>query len=288
MDLNIYEVGPRDGLQNSEFSLTTGEKTRMIDELYHAGLKNIEIASFVNPKKVPNMADAEGVVESTRHLDDFGVLIPNSRGLDRAKAVGAKKFNVFFSHSDEFNIRNLGKQLEDAFPEQKYMLEGENKDNIRAYLSCAFGCPFEGSPKEHELRDVIQKADEIAGTVVLCDTIGASHPTKMVKTLELTRGIDAEVALHLHQRKGRADTMFSNVKAATEWGVTNFDSSIAGLGGCPFIPNSGSNLSTNTLIHWADNNGYDTGIDIYDLSSVTHWLLNKKRLGNSLKSTIIT
>ena len=173
MDLNIYEVGPRDGLQNSEFSLTTGEKTRMIDELYHAGLKNIEIASFVNPKKVPNMADAEGVVESTRHLDDFGVLIPNSRGLDRAKAVGAKKFNVFFSHSDEFNI-------------------------------------------------------------------------------------------------------------------TNFDSSIAGLGGCPFIPNSGSNLSTNTLIHWADNNGYDTGIDIYDLSSVTHWLLNKKRLGNSLKSTIIT
>jgi hydroxymethylglutaryl-CoA lyase len=287
MDLNIYEVGPRDGLQNSKFSLTTEEKTRMVDELYHAGLKNIEIASFVNPKKVPNMADAEEIFESTRHLGDFDVLIPNSRGLDRAKAVGAKKFNVFFSHSDEFNMRNLGKGLEDVFAEQKYMLEDENKENIRAYLSCAFGCPIQGSPKEHKLLDAIKKADEIAGTVVLCDTIGAAHPTKMLQTLQLTKGIEAEVALHLHERKIGGNPIFGNVGAAVAWGVTNFDASIAGLGGCPFIPNSGSNLSTNALIHWANNRGYETGIELNDLLSVTSWLLNKKNHYEDLPPELI-
>ena len=276
-DIEIYEVGPRDGLQNSEFSLTTAEKIRMITELHRGGLKNIEIASFVHPKRVPNMSDAEDVFLETKHLGDFDVLIPNQRGFDRAKAVGVNNFNVFFSPSDEFNLRNLGRTLDMAYPDIKNMLEDENRDNVRAYISCAFGCPFEGMPKENKMREVLKMADEIATEVVLCDTIGSSYPTKMVQTLEMTRRLDADVALHLHQRKNETSNVFANVEAAVEWGVTKFDASIAGLGGCPFIPQSGSNLSTNQLINWAHNSGHETGIELEDLWNVTDWMLHKNR-----------
>ena len=124
-DLSIYEVGPRDGLQNSRFSLTTSEKIRMIESLYHGGLKNIEIASFVHPKMVPQMADAEEVFLGTRHLGEFSALVPNRRGYDRAKAIGVTNFNVFFSASEEFNLRNLGRTLDMVFPDIENMLEEE-------------------------------------------------------------------------------------------------------------------------------------------------------------------
>jgi len=278
MDFSIYEVGPRDGLQSSDTITPTYKKVELIERLAKAGIQNIEVGAMVNPEKVPNMADSAKVYEQISHLEPFcnlGVLIPNKRGLDRAKEVGASKFNVFFSPSDEFNIRNLGNTLDLAYPSIKNMLEDENRDNIRAYISCAFGCPFEGMPNEVKLMNVLKKADEIANEIVLCDTIGVCHPTRMVQTLELTKRLDSSISLHLHNRKNGDTNIFSNVKAAVEWGITDFDSSIAGLGGCPFIPNSGSNLSTNQLIHWADNNGYDTGVDLYDLAELTDWLTYK-------------
>ena len=277
MDLNIYEVGPRDGLQNSKFRLTTDEKISMIKQLSRAGLQNIEVVSFVHPKIMPHMSDAEKVFRETREFGNFGALVPNLRGFDRAKAVKVEHFNVFFSPSDEFNLRNLGRTLDGAYPNIKNMLESENRENIRAYISCAFGCPFEGAPKEHKLQEVMRKAEKIAGNIVLCDTIGVSHPSRMVRTLELTRGLDANIALHLHKRKNGDTNIFSNVQTALEWGISDFDSSIAGLGGCPFIPESGNNLSTNRLINWAHNNGYETGIDLADLSDLTDFLLQKER-----------
>lgn len=277
MHINIYEVGPRDGLQNSAFDVDTQQKIHMIDELYRAGLTNMEITSFVHPKLVPKMADAERVYEGTKHLGDFGVLVPNERGLQRALQVGATKFNVFFSPSNAFNSRNLGKGLETTFHHYSAMLEDIDMDNVRAYISCAFGCPFEGRIKEHELVDSINKAAQLADTVVLCDTIGACHPTQMLQTLELTRGIDADIALHLHHDLQKHDNMFTNIKAAVDWGVDTFDSSIGGLGGCPFIPHSGGNLSTNALIEWAHSNGYETGIELDDLEDITNWVSSQSR-----------
>lgn len=229
----------------------------------------MEIGSFVHPKYVPSMADSADVFLQTRDLGDFDVLIPNQKGFDNAQNVGVKNFNVFFSPSKEFNRRNLNRSLEEKFHELDNMLVDVDRNNVRAYISCAFGCPFEGKPKEHELKNAILKADYLAETVVLCDTIGVAHPTHMLHTLELTRGIDANVALHLHENKNSYRDIFQNVKVALDWGVNIFDSSINGLGGCPFIPGSGGNLSTNQLINWSHDNGYETGIDTKELSYVT-------------------
>ena len=287
MDIEIYEVGPRDGLQNSRFSMSTNNKITLIRELYHAGLNNMEIASFVHPKRVPNMSDAEEVFEATKELGEFGVLVPNQKGFDRAIKSGAKNMNIFFSVSKEFNKRNLNMSLQDKFQELDEMLVDVDRKNVRAYISCAFGCPFEGKPKDHALKDAILKADYLAETVVLCDTIGVSHPTQMVQTLELTRGIDAKIALHLHKNPNIRRDIFDNVKVAAEWGVNMFDSSINGLGGCPFIPNSGSNLSTNQLIHWANNNGYETNVDINNLRYATELVMNLER-GSAVPEALIT
>lgn len=276
MTLEIYEVGVRDGLQNSSFHITTEEKKYMVESLYNAGLKQMEIASFVNPKLVPQMADAKEIFEATKHLDDFDVLIPNKKGLQNAQEVGAKNFNVFFSVSNSFNLRNLNKNLDEIYSELHSMLEDINKENIRVYISCAFGCPIENKPKEKDLVNAIEKASMLGKEVVLCDTIGVAHPTQILQTLELTRKADCEIALHLHQNKEIKRDIFSNVKAAVDWGVDKFDSSIAGLGGCPFIPKSGSNLSTNKLIQWAYDNNYETNIELEDLNEVTAWVQNKR------------
>ena len=270
--ISIYEVGPRDGLQNWEGSLTTDEKISLINDLYDAGLTEIEITSFVHPKRVPNLADAENVVVGTKGLADFGVLVPNLKGFERAKDVGATRFNVCFSPSEEFNVRNWGKRLDVLYAEYAEMLNGVDKENVRVYVSCAFGCPYEGLPNEYKMLRVLKMASELGNTVVLCDTVGACYPSKLLQTLELTRGLPVEIALHLHEG---ANDMFRNVEAAIEWGVTTFDASVGGLGGCPFMPNSGNNLSTNRLIEWAHSRGYQTGVNLAELTRLANWLKNK-------------
>ncbi|UVF62591.1 hypothetical protein QKV95_gp114 [Poseidoniales virus YSH_150918] len=248
----------------------------MIDSLYKAGLREMEITSFVHPKLVPQMADAKEVFQQTKHINNFDVLIPNKKGLDNAKEVGAKNFNVFFSVSDSFNQRNLNKKLNEIHAELYSMLEDVDRENVRVYISCAFGCPIEGKPKENDLQNAIQRASTLGKEIVLCDTIGVAHPTQMLQTLELTKKEDCEIALHLHQNKEIKRDIFSNVKAAVDWGVDKFDSSIAGLGGCPFIPKSGSNLSTNKLIQWAYDNNCEMKVELENLNEITEWVKNKR------------
>ena len=276
-DIEIYEVGPRDGLQNSKFSLNTDEKVKMISELYRGGLRDIEVASFVHPKLVPHMSDAEDVFSKTRDLDNFAALVPNQKGYDRAKSVGVSRFNVYFSPSDEFNLRNLGRTLDKAFPEIKTMLEEEKRENVRAYVSCAFGCPLTGGISDYKLLKSLEMASEIANEIVLCDTIGSAFPTKLLQTLEMTKKLDSDVTLHFHERKNRKTNLFANVDAALEWGITKFDASIAGLGGCPFIPESGNNISTNQLVNHLHNNNYETGVELSDLEYVTSWMNDMNR-----------
>ena len=143
--MNIYEVGPRDGLQSAAVKLSTEEKVQMIGLLHDAGLNKIEVGSFVHPQRVPNMADSEDVFREVSGLDcELGVLVPNKRGLDRAKSVGAEKFNIFLSPSETFNQNNLGADLKTIFSNYRSMLYGVPKEDIRVYVSHAFGCPIEG------------------------------------------------------------------------------------------------------------------------------------------------
>jgi hydroxymethylglutaryl-CoA lyase len=268
-DISIYEVGPRDGLQNIQEEVPTSDKIDLINRLYHAGLQDIEIASFVHPKLVPNMADAEEVFTATKDIGNFGVLVPNQKGFDRAKAVGAEKLNVFFSASDMFNQANLGKKMDDIVAELDSMLEGTDTKNVRAYISCAFGAPNE-KVNEGKLLEAMQVAQHMADTVVLCDTIGVAHPSSVYRTLELSKHIDSEIALHLHHKKDKKDNMFPNIQSALDWGITQFDASIGGLGGCPFIPGSGSNLSTNDMVRFLHKNDYETGLDIWELDAIAN------------------
>ena len=266
-DVNLYEVGPRDGLQNIEEFTPTNEKIDLIHRLYDVGLKQMEITSFVHPKYVPNMADAEEVFQATRDIDNFAVLVPNQRGMDRAKAAGAEKVNVFFSASDSFNQANLGKNMDEIVGELDSMLQNTDTKNVRAYVSCAFGAPNE-SVNERKVLEAMQAAQHMGDTVVLCDTVGKAHPSIIYRTLELSRHIDADIALHLHHRKDKKDNMFANIQTALEWGITEFDTSIGGLGGCPFVHGSGSNLSTNDMVRFLDRMGYETGLDIVELNEI--------------------
>jgi len=275
-DLSIYEVSPRDGLQNSSFDMSVDEKVYLVESLFHAGLDEMEVASFVNPKYVPQMAGSKEVFSQTKHLGDFGTLIPNQRGFDDAKSLGVSKFNVFFSTCEEFNRRNLNRSFDEKYLELESMLEEVDQSDVRVYVSCAFGSPFSGGVNEYKLKEVVEKASYLSDEVVLCDTIGACHPTLMLRTLELVKGTDAELSLHLHENKTGSRIM-DNVEAAVRWGVTKFDASVAGLGGCPFIPGSGKNLSTNEFIKWANDNNYETGIEIDSLEEITQ-LLNRKKM----------
>jgi len=266
-DVNLYEVGPRDGLQNIEEFTPTNQKIDLIHRLYDVGLNQMEVTSFVHPKYVPNMADAEEVFQATRDIDNFAVLVPNQKGMDRAKAAGAKKINVFFSASDSFNQANLGKNMDEIVSELDLMLQNTDTKNVRAYVSCAFGAPNE-SVDERKVLKAMQAAQHMADTVVLCDTVGKAHPSLIFRTLELSKHIDSEIALHLHHRKDKKDNMFVNIQTALEWGITEFDTSIGGLGGCPFVHGSGSNLSTNDMVRYLDKMGYESGLDIAELNEI--------------------
>jgi len=275
-NIEIYEVGPRDGLQNINYNVSTQEKIDLINHLHKAGLKNMEVTSFVHPRLVPNMADATDVFIQTSHLDDFGVLVPNQKGFDRAWEAGAKKFNIFFSPSKAFNRVNLGRDLDQVYTDYTNMLEDIDREDVRAYVSCAFGCPFTGKPKDWELQQVVGMAGEMANKVVLCDTIGTAIPSAVKYNIDSLRNNNYDLALHLHNNERNNTNIFQNVQAALDMGVTEFDSSIAGLGGCPFIPGSGSNLSTNQMLHFAERYGYETNVDVQLLREATTMALNWK------------
>jgi hydroxymethylglutaryl-CoA lyase len=274
MDFSIYEVGPRDGLQSSDTITPTYKKVELIERLAKAGIQNIEVGAMVNPEKVPNMADSAKVYEQISHLEPFcnlGVLIPNKRGLDRAREVGASKFNVFFSPSDYFNTQNFGRSMASIFSSYCQALEDVPKRDVRVYLSTSFGCPIGGEVPRNLMDKALDWADTLGSTIVLCDTIGKANPSTIRRTMKLTERIDADIALHLHhgKRKGR---MYDNLSAAFDCGVKQFDSSIGGMGGCPFVPGSGGNLATEELIMWGDKEKLDCGVSISDLRPIIDYV----------------
>lgn len=213
----------------------------------------MEIGSFVHPKRVPTMADSDLLFKDF----DFDALVPNTRGLERAIAAGCKNINLFFSPSETFNERNLGKTRIEIIQEYESMLEkfAISKDSVRIYISCAFGCPFEGEISTTLLELCITDALRLGSTIVMCDTVGFAEPENVYEIATLALGFTPDVSMHFHQ--GKNTPILTNVQVAYDVGITQFDCSIGGLGGCPFIPGAGGNLATEAIIEWAKSQGID-------------------------------
>lgn len=273
MDFSIYEVGPRDGLQSADTITPTAKKVELIEKIAEAGIKDIEVGAMVNPNKVPNMADSGLVYSRVAYLSDcnLGVLVPNKKGVERGLEVGVEKFNIFFSPSDFFNINNFGRTLSSIFTGYCDALEKIKKEDVRVYLSTSFGCPMAGEIPEENMRKTLDWADTLGSNIVLCDTVGKANPTLIDEKMRLTEHLEADIALHLHHglRKGR---MLDNLSAAFDCGVTQFDSSIGGMGGCPFIPGSGGNLATEELVMWGEKENLDCGVTMADIGSLSKYV----------------
>lgn len=264
--VSVYEVSPRDGLQNESAQVATHAKVRLIEALVVAGLQRIEVTSFVSAKWVPQMADADQVLRMLARTPgvQFSALCPNARGLERAQAAGVHEVAVFVSASEAHNIRNVNKTIAQTLEAFREVIEPAREAGmkVRAYVSTVWGCPYEGVVDPARSLEIAKELlDRGCYQVSLGDTIGVGTPMQTRRILDVFLAeISAEkIALHLHDTRG---TALSNVLVGLEMGITNIDSSVAGLGGCPFAPGAAGNLATEDLVYTLDGMGVSTGIDL--------------------------
>jgi isopropylmalate/homocitrate/citramalate synthase len=263
--VRIYEVGPRDGLQNEPRRVPTEAKLAFIASLASAGLREIEATSFVSPKAVPQLADAEELMARLPRADGvrYPVLVPNERGLDRAEAVGVDAVAVFTGASDAFTERNIGMTVRASLDAFRPVLARATGNGwwTRAYVSTAFGCPFTGRVDPGRVVDVAARlADLGADEVCLGDTIGVGVPSQVheLSGLLVERGFSRDrIAYHFHDTRG---TALANVVAGLEDGVSCFDASTGGTGGCPYAPGAAGNLATEDLVYLLDGMGIEHGV----------------------------
>ena len=266
-DVRIYEVGPRDGLQNESIPISTDDKLRFVALLADAGLREIEITSFVSPKAIPQLADADHVLTrlDRRPGVRYPVLVPNVRGLERAEAAGADALCVFTAASEAFTKANINMTISESVDAFRPVVEAAHARGwwSRGYVSTAFGCPFQGEVGEAAVVGVAQElltlgVDELS----IGDTIGVAGPAdvrRVVRAL-LAAGIGADrLAMHFHDTRG---TALANVGAALELGVRTFDASTGGTGGCPYAPGAAGNLATEDLVYMLDREGLSHGVDL--------------------------
>jgi hydroxymethylglutaryl-CoA lyase len=265
-EVTIYEVGPRDGLQNEARTLPTADKIRFIDALVAAGIRAIEITSFVSPKWIPQLADAAEVARGV--IRPAGVrmsaLVPNRRGLDAAVAAGMKEIAVFMSASETHNKKNVNKSIADTLAAFEDVVQPARDAGlkVRAYLSTAFGCPYEG---EVAPAVVVRLIDKLAAMGVfqisIGDTIGVANPLQVEAVLGeilASQPVD-KLAVHFHDTQG---TALANCVVAMQLGIATIDSSAGGLGGCPYAPGASGNLATEDVVAMCHAMGVKTGIDL--------------------------
>jgi isopropylmalate/homocitrate/citramalate synthase len=261
--VQIVEVGPRDGLQNEAAQVPTAEKIAFVNRLADAGLSTIEVSAFVSPKWVPQMADAADVFAGITRRPGvrYTALVPNLKGLERARAAAVDEVAVFPAASETFSRRNLNQTVDEALSAAAAVCAEARHTNVpvRAYLSTSFGCPFEGAVAPSRVIEITERLLELgAYEVSISDTIGVAHPGQVTDLLNLVlaRVPKDRVALHFHDTRGAA---LVNVYAALEAGVARFDASAGGLGGCPFAPGATGNLATEDLVYMLDGFGIETG-----------------------------
>jgi hydroxymethylglutaryl-CoA lyase len=271
--VTIYEVGPRDGLQNEARQVPTADKIRFIDSLVAAGIRDIEITSFVSPKWIPQLADAAEVARGVHRPPGvrMSALVPNRRGLDTALASGMKEIAVFLSASETHNKKNVNKTIAEtitAFEEVIPIARAANVP-VRAYVSTVFGCPYEGDvDPERVVALTGQLRDMGVGQISLGDTIGVANPQQVEEVLGrvLAKHPAEVVAVHFHDTQG---TALANCLVSLTMGITTIDASAGGLGGCPYAPGASGNLATEDVVAMLHAMNIQTGIDLDKLTEAS-------------------
>ena len=275
--IEIVEVGPRDGLQSESQVLPTATKVEFIRRLVAAGLRRVEVASFVNPKRVPQMADAEAVLAALAPLAGdarFIGLVLNRKGFERAQAAGCTEVGMAIAVSESFSQRNQGSSVDEGVDAWLDIARAARTAGIRAQItiSTAFGCPFEG---EVPIETVVRLAERVAAgqpdEIAVADTIGVAVPTQVSALIAALRSALPQVRLRAHFHNTR-NTGLANAYAAVESGVAVLDASCGGIGGCPFAPAATGNIPTEDLIYMLHRMGLNTGVDLPALLDTSRWL----------------
>ena len=266
--VSIYEVSPRDGLQNENATVPIAGKLRLVDALAAAGLRRIEITSFVSPRWIPQLADADEVAEllvaRTPSTVALSALCPNAHGLERARRAGMKEIAVFLSASETHNRKNINKSIADTLSafEETVGPAREAGMRVRGYVSTVWGCPYEGDVDPAVSIRIAARLHEMGCyQVSLSDTLGSGTP-RFTKEI-ITRALDVlpldAIAMHMHDTRG---TALSNIVLGLELGIRNFDASVGGLGGCPYAPGAAGNVATEDLVYMLEGMGVKTHIDL--------------------------
>ena len=280
--IKIVEVGARDGLQNEKSILSTEDKFQFISLLCDAGLRAIEVTSFVKAPAIPQMADSVELYTKVKNeLGDRGVafpcLVPNMKGYETAKNLGVKEIALFTATSDSFTKKNINASVDESFERMKEVADAAKKDGImvRGYVSTAFGCPYEGTMDVKKLISVTKRLFELGVyEVSVGDTIGVATPMQVrsyIRALKSEFPI-GKIAMHLHDTRGMAPT---NIFVSLEEGITTFDSSAGGLGGCPYAKGATGNVATEDVWYLLNSQGLETGIDIKKLSEASQFILGR-------------
>jgi hydroxymethylglutaryl-CoA lyase len=293
--VTIVEVGPRDGLQNEKAKLTAITKIELIERLANCGIPVVEAGSFVSPKWVPQMADTEDVMSGLKAMPGtrYPVLVPNMTGYERAVRSGAKEIAVFTAASETFSQRNtncsINESIERLDPVIKSAIDSGIK--VRAYVSCVLGCPYEGDIDSSSVSNVCENLLELGcGEISLGDTIGVGTPSlanALVKTVSSVVPV-GQLAVHFHDTYGQA---LANILACLDAGIRTIDSSVSGLGGCPYANGATGNVATEDVVYMLHGLGLDTGINLNRLAKTGDWISkqlqrpNNSRAGLALTST---
>lgn len=269
--VEIIEVGPRDGLQNEANFIPTEDKISLINALNKTGIKRMEATSFVHPAYVPQMKDAKEVFEGIEQASDiqYMALVPNKRGFDMAIEQGVRAVSLVVGASNSFNLKNVKMTREESIQElEKVVLKAKAEDIfIRYNIATAFWCPFEGMMDSSLVLDMAKRIDRLGvDEIVFCDTIGRANPKQVYSLLKgiMEMQPEAMITAHFHDTYGLAQ---ANNIAALQAGVSRFDASIGGLGGCPFAPGAAGNVATEDVVFMMNELGIETGVDLESLQS---------------------
>ena len=284
--VTVVEVGPRDGLQNESGAVSTADKIAFVDLLSASGVPIIEASAFVSPKWVPQMADASAVFDgiSRRPGTEYSALVPNVAGLERAHSANVRQVAVFAAASETFSRRNINKSIAESLESYREVCirASELGIRVRGYVSTAFGCPFEGAVPASRVAEVSLALVEMGVyEVAVSDTIGIAHPRQVEEVVQVVadRVPRERIALHFHDTRG---TALANVLAALDTGISTFDASAGGLGGCPYAPGATGNLATEDLIYMLDGLGIETGVNLNAVMAASQFI--EPRIGHPLPS----
>ena len=288
-EISIVEVGPRDGFQNEKQFIPTDQKIKILNALSRTGLKNIQATSFVHPKAVPQLADAEEVMSRMDRIPgiSYRILAPNMKGVQRAIPFKPDKINLMMSVSESHNRANGNRSIEESLRDFEIIVPMILDAGITPIggMACTFGCPFEGKISIQQIERVVKRYIAIGiRTITLSDTIGSANPKQVYETAAYLKNHYPEIAWPMHFHNTR-DLALANILAAMEGGMTEFDAAIGGLGGCPYAPNASGNIATEDLVNMMNELEIETGIDLDAVLQVAGLL--KELVPHPLHSSLV-